>query len=104
MELFSTAIQFVSPSALPLLLVVLFYIKIKNDRKSTKESRDKDSLDIHDEIMSLRFEISTLKGRSELHDDLIRDINKQISILNVNMAGISQKIDDIIYIMREVNK
>lgn len=104
MDIISSAITLVSPSALPLLLVILFYIKIKNDRKSTKESRDQDSQKIHDEMISLRFELSTLKGRSDLHDDLIRDINKQISIMNVNMAGISQKIDDIIYIMREVSK
>ena len=110
-HLISQSIQVMPVAAIPVVIVVLglywIYRKtmiIQKDRELTKKNRDDDSQKMHDEIISLRFELSTLKGRSDLHDDLIRDINKQISILNVNMAGISQKIDDIIYIMREVSK
>lgn len=110
-QMMGQSLQVMPVAAIPVVIVVLglywIYRKtmvIQKDRELTKKTRDGDSQNMHDEIISLRFEISTLKGRSELHDDLIRDINKQISILNVNMAGILQKIDDIIYIMREVNK
>lgn len=43
MEMISDIVPYISPSALPLLLVVLFYIKIKNDRKKTGENRVKSS-------------------------------------------------------------
>ena len=105
-EIVSQLITTLSPTALPLVVVILgcFYIyrKIGRDRAETKEIRDKDSLEIHDTLLRQSFEISNLKGRIELHDTVLSDINKQINILNTNLAILTEKIDNLTNIIKEV--
>ena len=104
MELFSTAIQYVSPSALPLLLVVLFYIKIKNDRKSTKESRDKDSLEIHDSLLKHGFQITALKDAQQLHAQWMEDMKSMINAMNVAIAKLDTTVASLNDAIRELKR
>jgi hypothetical protein len=104
MELFSTAIQYVSPSALPLLLVVLFYIKIKNDRKSTKESRDQDSLNIHDALLKHSFQITALKDAQQLHAQWMEDMKSMINAMNIAIAKLDTTVASLNDAIRELKR
>ena len=105
-QIISQIISAISPSALPLVVVILgglyIYKKIGKDRAETKELRDKDSLEIHDTLLKQSFEIANLKGRIELHDTLLSDINKQINILNTNLAILTEKIDNLTNVIKDV--
>ena len=64
-ELVTAIVPYISPAALPTVVVVLglFYIyrKIGNERKDTKLERDKDSENIKAEIAVLKNELDNLK-------------------------------------------
>ena len=104
MELFTTALQYVSPSALPLLLVVLFYIKIKSERKSTKESRDKDSLEIHDALLKHSFQITALKDAQQLHAQWMEDMKGMLNAMNVAIAKLDTTVANLNDTIKELRK
>ena len=94
MEQFIAAIiPYVPTVCWPVILVVALYMYINNQRKNTKDVRDKDSLEIHDKILKHEFEISNLKGQSVNHDTLINDLRDQIALLNTNIARLSVILD-----------
>ena len=74
-------LPYIGSSALPLLIVVLFYIKIKNDRARTKSERDNDSQKIHDDVLRLQFEMTSMKGVTDLHRETLSDLQKQMQIV-----------------------
>lgn len=104
MDLIVQSLQFVSPSALPLLLVVLFYIKIKNDRKSTKESRDKDSLEIHDTLIKYGFQITQLKDAQQLHVQWMEDLKSMVNAMNVAIAKLDTTVANLNDTIRELKR
>ena len=65
-ELITAIVPYISPAALPTVVVVLglFYIyrKIGNERKDTKIERDKDSENIKAEIAVLKSELEQIKS------------------------------------------
>lgn len=96
MEQFIAAIiPYVPTVCWPVILVVALYLYINNQRKNTKDVRDKDSLEIHDKILKHDFEISNLKGQSLNHDQLIADLREQISTLNTNLVRLSVILDKL---------
>lgn len=104
MEFLTTSLQYVSPSALPLLLVVLFYLKIKNDRKSTKESRDKDSLEIHDALLKHSFQITSLKDAQQLHAQWMEDMKGMLNAMNVAIAKLDTTVANLNDAIRELKQ
>lgn len=104
MEMISAIVPYISPSALPLLLVVLFYIKIKNDRKSTKESRDKDSLDIHDALLKHSFQITALKDAQQLHAQWMEDVKGMLNAMNVAIAKLDTTVANLNEAIRELKR
>ena len=104
MDLFVQALQYVSPSALPLLLVVLFYMKIKSDRKSTKESRDKDSLEIHDALLKHGFQITSLKDAQQLHAQWMEDMKGMLNAMNIAIAKLDTTVANLNDTIRELRK
>lgn len=104
MEMISAIVPYISPSALPLLLVVLFYIKIKNDRKSTKESRDKDSMDIHDTLLKHSFQITALKDAQQLHTQWMEDMKAMLNAMNVAIAKLDTTVANLNEAIRELKR
>ena len=104
MELFSTAIQYVSPSALPLLLVVLFYLKIKNDRKKTGEARDADSTELHDKILKHDFLIGQLKDNQTLQAQVLEDLRDAVSAMNVGVAKLEVSVSSLTEAIKELKR
>lgn len=77
----------------PLILAIGLYYIISKQRKDTKEYRDKDSIQLHDDILALKFKVTNLEGQSINHDQLIADLREQISTLNTNLVRLSVILD-----------
>lgn len=108
-QIITSIITTLSPAALPLVVVIVaglyFFFKFKSleqDRMTTKQQRDTDSREVHDDILKLKFDVVNLKGRIELHDTLLSDINKQINILNTNLAILTEKIDNLNITLQDI--
>lgn len=78
--------------------------KQKADRAITKESRDKDSANLHDQCMKNTWEISQLKDMSCHRDQVIEQLQQQISILNSTMATTNVKLDTLTEAIKELRK
>lgn len=79
-------------------------VKLRNDRAATKETRDKDSADLHDQCMKNTWDIQALKDMSGHRDQVIEQLQQQISILNSTMATTNVKLDTLTEVIREMKK
>lgn len=70
------------------LLFFLLYLIIAKQRKTTGESRDKDTNELRNDIKELKEEISKQKTRNEL-------FSKEISYMKEHMSATEQSINDI---------
>lgn len=99
-QLITTVISTLSPSALPIVVVVVaglfFFYKFKSlehDRIITKANRNAESKDIHDDILKLKFKVNALEGNNVHHQEVLDDLREQISILTTNIAKLSAQIE-----------
>lgn len=92
-ELLTQIAPYIPAYCWPIILVVGLYYIISKQRKDTKETRDKDSIQLHDDVLSLKFKVSNLEGQSINHDQLINDLREQISLLNTNIVKLSVIIE-----------
>ena len=88
MDQFVEVFKLISPSALPLVVVLLggFWIyrrtqNIEQARKITKAERDLDSQKMHDDILKLQFEMTSIKGVVDLHRETLSDLQKQMQLV-----------------------
>lgn len=99
-ETITAILPFISPSALPLVIVILggiyIYRKIGNERKETKVERDKDSQDIHDKILKLDFEVTNIKGNVGHHQEVLEDLRNQINVLNMNIVKLTVSMENLV--------
>jgi len=79
-------------------------IKIKNDRAEVKAARDKDSQDLHDEVLKQGFQIQALKDKQQLHDTLVSDMQEAINALNTNTARLSVVVDNLAEAVKEMRR
>jgi len=99
-----------SPSALPIVVLCLggLYLwfrfgRIEKDRELTKATRDKDSLEIHDKLLTHDFKISNLQGVVDLHRDKLDSIDKQLSIVNRELVKLNLSVEHLSAAMKEQN-
>lgn len=78
--------------------------KTKADRASTKEARDQDSATLHDAVMKNTWDIQSLKDMSGHRDQVIEQLQQQISILNSTMAATNVKLDTLTEAIKELKK
>lgn len=100
MSEFVEVFKLVSPSALPLVVVLLggLYLWLKfgrmeKDRQVTKIQRDSDSQDIHDDILRLKFKVNELDGRTVHHADILEDLRTQVATLNSNISKLTVQLE-----------
>lgn len=107
-EIVSQLITTLSPTALPLVVVILgcFYIyrKIGRDRAETKELRDKDSLEIHDKLLAHDFKLSNLEGIVDLHRSKLDSIDQQLSIVNQELVKLNVQVEHLVKALEAQNK
>ena len=95
-------ISAIPPAAIPIVIVILglgyLYFKfgkVEKDRAITKDIRDKDSQEIHDTLLRHTFQIDELKGHSVHHEEVLDDVNKQLSLLNTNIVKLQVTIENM---------
>lgn len=105
----TTIIGALSPSALPLVVVIVagiyFFYKFKSleqDRMTTKQQRDSDSQNLHDIVQKNTWEINNLKLENQHRDTILDDLRQQCNELNVNLAVVSQKLDTLVDAIKDL--
>jgi uncharacterized coiled-coil DUF342 family protein len=78
--------------------------RISAERLSTKLERDSDSQAMHDSMLKLQFEVTSLKDTSVLHAEHIEDLNKQSATLNTTLAQVLTKLDSIVETLKELRE
>lgn len=93
------------------LAAIAVYIKsraetasIREERKVTKAERDDDSMKMHDDIIKLQFQAQQNKDNIGLLFQQIADSNKQISVLNQQLAQVLVKMDNVIITLKELKE
>ena len=87
-----------------LVKVITDKIKLTNDRLVTKTERDKDSQQLHDKVLQLEFNAGQAKDNIGLLFTQVADSNKQISLLNTQLAQMLTKMDSVIETLGELKK
>lgn len=110
MDQFVEVFKLISPSALPLVVVLLggFWIyrktqNIEQARKATKIERDDDSKKMHDDILKHTFEITNLKDIVSLHKDRLESIDKQLGIVNQELVRLNLQVEHLTEALKEQN-
>lgn len=70
--------------------------KTKADRASTKESRDKDSQELHDQCQKNTWDVGRVKEDIMMLRTHMDDHQIQISTINTELAKVSTKIDTVL--------
>lgn len=104
----NTLISALSPSALPVVVLCLggLYLwfkfgRMEKDRQETKNQRDTDSQNIHDDLLKLKFKVNELDGRTVHHADLLEDLREQVAALNSNINKLSVQIEMYCNILKD---
>jgi len=110
MSEFVEVFKLISPTALPLVVVLLggFWIyrktqNIEQARKITKVERDTDSQKVHDDILKLQFKISELDGIVVLHRDKLDSIEKQLTTVNVELVKLNVQVEGLVKALERQN-
>ncbi len=98
-QIIASSLSMMAPAALPVVIVVLglFWIyrktqNIEDSRKVTKRLRDEEFGKIHDQLLKHTFEIDSLKGTSNLHAEVLSDLQKQVSIVIKELAELNVNV------------
>lgn len=107
----TSLISSISPAALPLVVVVIaaiyFYFKFKGieqDREVTKVNRDADSQALHDDMLKMKFDITSLQGIVNLHRDKLDSIDKQLTIVNQELVKLNVQVEHLADALKEQNE
>lgn len=110
MSEFVEVFKLISPTALPLVVVLLggFWIyrktqNIEQARKITKAERDQDSQKMHDDLLKLQFKVSELDGIVVLHRDKLDSIEKQLTSLNVELVKLNVQVEGLVKALERQN-
>ena len=110
MSEFVEVFKLISPSALPLVVVLLggFWIyrktqNIEQARRITKAERDQDSQKMHDDLLKLQFKVSELDGIVVLHRDKLDSIEKQLTSVNVELVKLNVQVEGLVKALERQN-
>lgn len=99
-ETITAILPYISPAALPIVIVVIvcFYIykKIDSDRQKTKLERDADSQELHDKFLKLEFDVANMKGEVGHHKDVLEDLRNQVNLLNINIVKLTVSLENLV--------
>ena len=87
-----------------LVKVITDKIKLTRDRADTAAARDRDSQLLHDKVLQLEFNAGQAKDNIGLLFTKVEDSNKQISLLNTQIAQVLTKMDSVIEGLLELKK
>lgn len=76
--------------------------KVKADRSSTGERRDRENQEVHDMLLRHSFEIQHIKDTQSHHIEVVRDVQDTCSVLNTNVAKLSVVVENLAEIVKEM--
>ena len=79
-------------------------LRIKADRSSTKEVRDKDSQELHDKVLAQGFAIQQLKDAQSLTSTVVDDLRDQCSTLNSNIVKLDVNVANLTEAIKEMRR
>ena len=79
-------------------------LAMKRDRASTAETRNKDSLEIHDAILKHDFAITQLKDSQALTATCVDDLRDTCAALNTGVAKLDLAVANLTEAIRELRK
>jgi len=79
-------------------------LRIKADRESTKETRDKDSQELHDKVLAQGFAIQQLKDSQALTSTVVDDLRDQCSTLNANLVKLDVNVANLTEAIKELRR
>lgn len=110
-QIVTTLISALSPSALPVVVLCLggLYLwfkfgRMEKDRQETKNQRDSDSQAIHDNILKLKFDVTNLKGITNLHRDKLDSIDKQLGLVNQELTKLNIQVGHLTAALERQNE
>ena len=78
--------------------------KTNADRESTKEQRDKDSIELHDKVLKLEFTTTQLKDQQALTATVVDDLRDQCSTLNTNIVKLDMAVANLTNAIKDLKK
>ena len=107
----TTLISSLSPSALPIVVLLLGFAylyfkfgKVEKDRELTKTRRDLDSESIHDQLLRHEFKLTELSGIVNLHKDKLDSIDKQLGIVNQELVKLNVQVEHLATALEKQNE
>ena len=96
---FISMVSSVDPHSLPLVVVIVIaylyftFHKVETDCFETKQQRDTDSQNLHDDVLKLKFKVNELDGRTVHHADVLEDLRTQVATLNANISKLTIQLE-----------
>ncbi len=110
-NLITSLVSALNPSAVPLVLVciVVVYLWLKfrdteKDRLETKQQRDTDSQNLHDDVLKLKFDVSNLNGVVDLHKNKLDSIDQQLAIVNQELVKLNVQVEHLVSALEQQNQ
>lgn len=110
-QIITTIISSLSPSALPIVIVIIGvaylyfkFNKLEKDRDNTKTVRDSDSQEIHDKLLTHDFKLAELSGIVNLHRDKLDQIERQLCTVNEQLIRLNMSVEHLSASLKEQNE
>lgn len=103
-SIITLVLPYIAPSALPLIIVILGITYIQSKRKETKNERDKDSQNLHDDILKLKFDVQALKDDKVLVHTVQTDLQEQVNQLTTAVAKLSVSVEQFSEAVKELRE
>ena len=77
-------------------------IKIKNQRAETAERRDRDSQDLHDQVLKNTIELKQLKDSQALTATVVDELRDVCAGLNINIVKLDGNVANLTEAIKEL--
>ena len=86
------------------LFIYLKFRKVDDSRKATKESRDKDSLEIHDKLLDHEYRIKEAEKIAELHKERLVNIDSTVHSMQLELVKLNTQVGNLVNALEAQNK
>ena len=77
---------------------------IVSDREVTKQHRDREAQELRDALLKATWEIDNIKREANHKGTLLADLQKQVNILNQNLAVNNATMENLVQAIRDLKE